>query len=233
MIHLRTLYNDNVLFVGPFYSYIFPMDARKGGKFQYSNFPSTVYGHPNILPGKIGNAVNLNGYREYISLGEMANACLSDLSKCMYGLTVAMWIKFTELSDNTYYIDSGNKGFKLFYKNGALNAEFQSGMNRWNTSWGNVQKGRWYFLELSWHPDNGIEMFVDQESVARNAVLRKKNPDESTRDSNVYIGRANTYMRNERYAAATIDDLEMWYGDRERLIYFDFIQRGKLKFRYD
>jgi len=46
-----------------------------------------------------------------------SSTCLGDTSVCQYGLTVAFWIKFTSVADNTYIISTGNQGFKVSYSN--------------------------------------------------------------------------------------------------------------------
>ena len=51
-------------------------------------------------------------------------------------------------------------------------------------------------------------------------------------DRNLFIGRANTDMRREKYANAVYDDFEIWYGDRQSLIDKGYIQRGRLYYGY-
>lgn len=46
----------------------------------------------------------------------------------------------------------------------------------------------------------------------------------------VITGRANSDARTSRSAAASFDDVEVWYGDRESLITHNFIQRGENPF---
>jgi len=48
--------------------------------------------------------------------------------------------------------------------------------------------------------------------------------------SQFYIGRSAWGAGigdNMKFASVIIDELEIWYGDRSSLIFFDFIQRGK------
>ena len=62
---------------------------------------------------------------------------------------------------------------------------------------------RWYFVELSWHRDDGARMYVDLQEVDSAA-----DPTDADRprggDSHMYIGRANTAMRREKYADAKV-----------------------------
>ena len=90
-----------------------------------------------------------------------------------------------------------------------------------------MTKGKWYYVEMTWHPENGLQMFVDLAEVARVVAPRMKEPDKEG-SKNLYVGRGNGRM--ERNGAVIMDDLQLWYGDRETLLHFDFIARGKLYF---
>lgn len=197
----------------------------RGSEFTNTNLKSSAVGRASQITGKIGSAINLGGSRDYIDAGDRSATCLTDLATCKYGLTLAMWINFSELAENTYFFSSGNKGVKIYFRNGELTAEAQQNLKNWQVSWDNPQTGRWYYLEVSWHPEEGLRMFVDLDEVAHSSDSSLRDPEEG--NTNVYIGRANTDMRREKYAAAAIDELEMCYGDRERLIKFGFIPRGK------
>ena len=71
-----------------------------------------------------------------------SQTCLGDLSQCLYGLSTSGWYNFKELRDRTYYLDSGNKGMKLYYENSQLVGEFQQGNQNWKVKMNNPQRGR-------------------------------------------------------------------------------------------
>ena len=190
-----------------------------------SNLNVRMRGNPTLEGGKIGNAINLDGRRDYLDAGDQSDTCLGDVSLCVYGLTVSSWIKFNQLSDNMYFFSSGNKGFNLYYDDGRLIGEVQRGNDKWKTEWAGAQLGRWYFVELTWDPDSGIRLFVDQQEVARSSEKTASEAREGS--SQLYIGRANTEMARERYANAVFDEVQFSYGDRERLEKFGFIARGE------
>lgn len=201
------------------------MDNIRGGQIQSSSLTASVRGSVSQVPGKMGTALALDGSRDYIDGGNQESSCLGDLAVCEHGITIAMWIKFADLTDNMYIASTGNKGFNIFYKNGQLFATVQQGIKNWKTSYSGLNTGQWYFLEVSWEPIRGIKMYLDMKEVASESRYDGMEPEEGS--SVLYIGRANTNMRNERYASATIDEVEICYGDRETLITFGFILRGK------
>ena len=67
---------------------------------------------------------------------------------------------------------------------------------------------------------------MDLEEVARASHHVTRSVEDG--GSKLYLGRDNSNMRNTKYAKAAFDEVEMCYADRERLMEFDFIQRGKL-----
>ena len=58
-------------------------------------------------------------------------------------------------------------------------------------------------MELSWHPDDGARMYVDLQEVDSAASYTSMEQSRAG-DSHMYIGRANTDMRREKYAAAKV-----------------------------
>lgn len=208
--------------LGPFYTYYLPMNSRNDVEFSTTKF--SVQGSPAEVRGKVDRALQFNGRRDYISGGDHSTSCLGNLAVCQYGVTVGMWIKFTDLKENSVLFSTGKNGIELYYKDGKLTATVQEGSRHWTASWMKPEFGKWYFLELTWNRDDGLEMLVNLETVARAARSQSKDTGSSSQSNNLFIGRGNS--EDEQYTAAVIDELELWYGDREKLIFFDFIQRG-------
>jgi hypothetical protein len=111
-------------------------------------------------------------------------------------------------------------------RDGKLTAEAREGMKVWTISWDGPETNEWYFLELSWDPLGGLKMFANLKLVASDTRARIKDLAGSSSDGRMYLGRANTGMRNERYGSATIDDMEILFGERSKLIDLNFLSRG-------
>ena len=201
------------------------MDDIRGRDVLGSDLKATLRGTSNVVEGKIGDALSMDGRRNYIEAGDQSDKCLGDIAICQYGITVAMWIKFDSLDDNSYVISSGSKGFNIFYKNGQIYGEVQQGDKNWQASYGGLEIDTWYFLEISWETERGLKMFVDMKEVASESRYTPGEPKDGTSD--LYIGRANTEMRNEKYLAASVDEVQMCYGSRKKLIDTGFILRGR------
>ena len=60
----------------------------------------------------------------------------------MHGLTVSGWFNFKDFEDKMYYIDSGNRGVKLYYENNQLVGEFQQGLKNWKVKYPSPHRGR-------------------------------------------------------------------------------------------
>lgn len=202
------------------------MDQLQDGQLIVKDLEPRTIGRLRTDSGKYGNAVQLPGRGQYIDLGIFSDTCLGNTSLCMYGFTVSLWIKFDRLEDNTYYMASGDTGFAIFTYGSRLYANVQYGDRQYQASASNVQTGLWYFTEVTWNPTSGLEIYLDQILKVSQDASNHYQVTSSGYD-NFYIGRANTKMYNERYAAATFDDIRLYNADIERLLAIDFIQRGK------
>ena len=205
------------------------MDGIRGDTIDGATIQNTVHGRVHTVAGKIGGAIHLDGQQSFVDLGDRSGTCLGDLSMCQYGLTISMWINFGAITNGAHILDSGNHGFRLYIDGRRLRVEFQRAPVTWATSWDGLHVGRWYFVEVSWHPDEGLRVWVDLNLVASTQDSSDQLFLGTARGQNLYIGRANTDDQ-EVFPVVTLDDLEIWYADRERLIYFDFIQRGRRSF---
>ena len=83
---------------------------------------------------------------------------------------------------------------------------------------------------MSWNPDNGIQMFINNTLVVSSFEgssipddEREYNPDAD----GFYLGRGSPAQPNRRFASMSVDDLQYWYGNRRYLLAFDYINRGK------
>ena len=97
------------------------MDSRQGDRIFDSNMDlaSVGGGKPSLVPGKIGASLQLSGRRrDFVDLGPHGDgsSCLGNLSVCIHGLTVAMWIRFDALRDDMHVLSTGVEGIQLYYR---------------------------------------------------------------------------------------------------------------------
>ena len=95
----------------------------------------------------------------------------------------------------------------------------------WETRYQGLEIGVWYFVEMSWKPEEGLSLFVDRQRVGYQPTAAYRRPDPAL-SMNMYVGRDGS--RTNRYPAATVDELEMFYADRATLTDINFIERGEL-----
>lgn len=202
------------------------MDSVQGGRVQHPSLNVPVRGNAVTVPGRINNAIRLDGNGQYIDVGDQRDNCFGNVELCKNGLTGSMLLNFRNLEDNTYYLSTGG-GLRLYYSDGKLFASVDKSGKRWEVGVPNVRKDKWYFVEYTWHPEKGLQLYVDNKlagetrqprTVAQNPVA-----------GNVLIGAANTQDtdgRRFRYANALVDEYETWTSNRENLIAFDYIARG-------
>lgn len=207
------------------------MDSRED--VVNSNLKAQVRGSPSLVSGKTGGAMAFRAGGDYIDGGNLNETCLGNLTLCHYGITISMWIFFTELQRDIYILSTGNQAIGLYYKSGELKGEVWEGRNHWVTSWLGAETNRWYFLELSWlivPPESSggifpLQLYIDLRRILDDESSEVVAPPQSS-GSNFYVARGNGNVQN--VGAFIVDDLELWYGEREKLISVDFIARGNI-----
>jgi len=94
-----------------------------------------------------------------------------------------------------------------------------------------VETDNWYFVEISWSRDNGLEIYVDQTQVAGRLHSVDVPADHLPTNSRLCVACLNApkndTIRLERVAAnVAIDELLICYGSLSKLAEFEFLQRG-------
>lgn len=139
-----------------------------------SNLETQIRGGPQIVPGKIGNALKFTTGRDYLEGNDVVDVCLGNLSLCHHGLTISMWIMFDSLQEGSYILSTGNHGIQLYYDKGLLlTGEVWDKNKHWKTSWNGARTGRWYFLELSWLQDDWLRLYVDLQPITQDDPINQ------------------------------------------------------------
>jgi len=209
--------------------YLIDMDHISGNVIPNADLTVRTHGRPVLVPGKLRSAVRLDGNDQYLDAGDHSAACLGNVELCRHGLTQSMWIQFREFRDNMYYVSNG-RGVSVFHRTGNLHVVVEAGGKRWEVAVPDLQKDTWYFVEYSWHPEKGLQVFVNNRLVGskQTPATARQRSSPGTR-SLVLIGNANTVdaeLEQTFSANGVIDEVETWYRDRENLIAFDYILRG-------
>jgi uncharacterized protein YneR len=119
-------------------------------------------------------------------------------------------------------------------RDGKLVATARQGVKNWAVTWAGPEANEWYFVELTWDQEGGLKMFVDLRQVSsdsrgfmRDADQESDQEEDGQSEYHIYLGKFGGDMSDKAYGSATIDDLDIWYGERSKLIEIDFITRGE------
>lgn len=207
------------------------MDSIVGDRVLHSDLNIRIFGHPSIDErGKIGGALRLDGTGQYVSVGRHHDACLGNLDLCRHGLLLAGWLRPGTLRDGMDLVSTGANGIRLRYSSGRTRATARTSTHVWTTRTDAIRPDRWHFVEVDWSDESGLALYVDDRLVARASrpIVRPTNGavSPSPDQEQFYLGRGDGTLSNSRYGNMTIDELEYWYGSRDYLLAFDYIQRG-------
>ncbi|BFZ21895.1 hypothetical protein BsWGS_24934 [Bradybaena similaris] len=210
-------------------NYIFHLEDKVGNRIVDDRMAISVIGSPSFTAGKIGQALQLKGNSEVADFGDHRSECFGNLDLCHLGVLYAMWLRPDRLRDDTYFMSSGDNGISFSYKGQKLYVKARTSAKQWEVSSSNIAVGKWYFVEVSFHPIHGLSLYINNELEAETTTpaARTDPPSRSAETNSFYLGRGNVDMTAARYAEATYDELEVWYADRDYLIAHGYIQRGR------
>ena len=194
------------------------METATNDVIDHPRFRVTLERGARLVPGKIGNAVSLQGRGQYVDVGEHMDKCLANLERCYNGLTVSLWLNARQLGDNTYFLSSPT--YSLYYKDRQLKSKFAAGGKEWRVGTQNFNEGEWHNVMLSWEQEKGLSLYMDGQEVSQDTqptdIMLGDEPETEAKAEDLYFGRStNPRVRNT--ANAVIDDVQFWYANLERL----------------
>ena len=94
----------------------FDMDSVSRGRLDHDTMAVTVLGTPQLVTGKVGSAILLDGRQDALDFGDRSNDCFGNLDLCPHGLLLSLWLRPENLQDKAYYLSSGNNGVSVSYR---------------------------------------------------------------------------------------------------------------------
>ena len=190
------------------------METATNDVIDHPRFRVTLEQGAELVPGKIGNAVLLRGRGQYVDFGEHMDKCLANIDQCKTGITISMWVNARKLRDNSYFLSSPT--YSLYYKDRQLKSKFISSGKSWNVATPNFNKNEWHKIMLSWEPEAGLSMYIDEKEVSKDSEPETLQQSDDPQAGNLYSGKASDDSTRTT-ADAMIDDIQYWYANIERL----------------
>lgn len=174
----------------------------------------------------------MNGNRQVVDFGEHQTSCLGNLDHCHHGVLFGLWFNPATFRDNMYFASTGKNGITISNTGSRMNVTAATSTREWTVSTEVLSYNNWYFLEASWDPEKGLELYINDFLVGSDDSPKKRTVSlatgiyASSQENKFYLGRGNTGMTSTSFGNAMYDELEYWYGPRDYLIAFGYIQRG-------
>ena len=182
----------------------------------YGNPEAVIPGLPKLIPGKIGNAVSLNGTT--LNYEKHPTLCIYNVTLCASGLSVALWVKFYETEEITMMIlDSGGfyeigSGLSFFRKpsNNVMTVSIRDDTHLYKTWTRFASALEWHHITFTWKAWGHIELYINGCPAGRNP---KMNPRTSavTFLSDFRIG-GNEWGGPSQRGAFALDHMLVWYA---------------------
>ena len=116
---------------------------------------------------------------------------------------------------------------------GQLQATFNTAAETWRivTLQNSISSDLWQYVQLSWHPEKGAYVHIDKQRV-RHIVRFHRNVSDAdqplqNQTSTVYLGSFDQRVTQTQYFQVFIDELSIWFADRDYVKAFGFLEDGK------
>lgn len=195
----------------------FSMETASSDVIDHPHYRVTLEQGARLVPGKVGNAVSLQGQGDYVDLGEHMDKCLANLDVCGQGITMTMLLNPKSLKTNQYFLSSPT--YSLYLQNGQLKADFYSSGKHWNVSTRGFHLNEWNGVMLSWNKETGLEMYLNDKIVDKNEIptdMTDMMQDDARATGGLYIGKSSD-SSIEGTAEMMADEVQYWYADLSKM----------------
>ena len=192
---------------------IFSMDTAEGQRLDHPHYIVLLVNGASLVPGRVGQALQLTGQGQYVDLGTHYDSCLGNLDRCPHGFTMSMWLRPRSLAENVYFLAAPS--YSLYYEDGELKAEVRAQGRSWTAATPRFRAGEWQRVTLAWHEQRGLTLLVNDE-VVDTAVGGVDVPQaDQPVSQHIYLGRNLTDARVT--ADVLADELQVWYDYLDHL----------------
>ena len=184
------------------------------GSILLGTINGTINGGADIVPGRVGGALHLNGTDQNVIFGPYISACYHTFQECPDGVTWAMWLKL-EGGTFSVILDSGGSfygatGYTLFkYDTGSLKFHAKNKTHAHILLLRHWEPGYWVHFVFSVHPITGASMYLNGCRVTDRAFIYMVKPSPFYAKYRPFV--LGSYTTNLYYTAMDIDNLLIWY----------------------
>lgn len=179
-------------------------------------------GSPELTTGSYGKVLRLNGINQYGNLG-VNITCGGNLENCIDGFVARVTVKPEKLLDNMYIIDS--YPLSLYYLEGRLYGKLRTSTKTWEVSTDEFKPRKWQNIELDWHPDIGLRMFLNRKQVGQD--LDPKLHRWHSTESKTTMGRSLSGSIDDRFLNGLVERIELWRRRRSNQLPTIIVPTGK------
>ena len=125
----------------------------------------TVVGGAELVAGKKGLALYVNGKNQYVDFGFQGDSCFGAIRLCANGWVTAFWMRPVDDSLGTI-MDTGVYDYErmvIRVNRFILKASLSSADKHWDVSMGIPLQQVWIHIVVAWQPCYGVKLYVDGE----------------------------------------------------------------------
>ena len=89
------------------------MDTITRGRLPHDTIVAHARGNPEIVDGKVGSAILLNGQQDGIDFGDHSANCFGNLDLCSFGYMTSMWLQIQAPHQDTHLLSTGVNGIQV------------------------------------------------------------------------------------------------------------------------
>jgi len=191
------------------------MESQSNGIVRHPRFTVTLANGARLVPGKIGNAVSLDGGREFVDLGIPNDKCLANINRCKQGITISLWVKARKLENGVYILSSPS--YSLYYRDGRLFAKLNSNGKSWEVSTPKFLADRWHNVDMTWTPEKGLALYLDGTIADATSQWTTMQSDRPIPDG-VFVGKTNDRLADQANPDILVDEVQYWLGPRNQVL---------------
>nr|QNH72393.1 toxin candidate TRINITY_DN31672_c0_g1_i1 [Pachycerianthus borealis] len=158
-----------------------------------------------------GMPLTTNGIDDWVDLGSYRGRCVSDPAVCPDGITVSLWLRYTDTKPEVYFLSSGAKhgiarGLNFYAKNSKMNVEIQSRNRYWHIV-SNTLNPAWHHVAITWDKSRGLKFYVDGVLSSTDPIGQQTS---TAWDLNSQLSLAKPSFMNDLFAKAEFAQLSVW-----------------------